>query len=150
MGISYLPGFTGMQKWVLSTSQLISSFVISFVISLVLATIWRRRVNELATQIAVAKDKERIAAAERATTQANLRALQAQIEPHFLFNTLANVTSLIHTKPDDAKHMLEEFIAYLRASLATTREAETTLAKEFQLMQVFSPYCKYGWRSGCK
>jgi|GEM_PF-275927 len=137
VGLSYLPGFRGMQAWVLTPAQLMSSFVISFVISLVLASSWQRRVNQLAAQITVANDKERIAIAERAAMQANLRALQAQIEPHFLFNTLANVTSLIHTKPDDAKHMLEEFIAYLRASLATTREAETTLAKEFQLMQSF-------------
>jgi sensor histidine kinase YesM len=137
VGLSYLPGFRGMQAWVLTPTQLMSSFTISFVISLVFATIWRRRVGELSAQIALANEQERFAAAERATTQANLRALQAQIEPHFLFNTLANVTSLIHTKPDDAKHMLEEFIAYLRASLATTREAETTLGNEFQLMQNF-------------
>jgi sensor histidine kinase YesM len=104
---------------------------------LVLASAWRNRVNELTIQIAIADERARVTAAERATTQANLRALQAQIEPHFLFNTLANVTSLIHTRPDDAKHMLEEFIAYLRASLATTRENETTLAKEFVLMQSF-------------
>lgn len=137
VGLSYLPGFRGMQQWVLTPTQLTSSFMISFVISLVLATVWRRRVGELAGQIARANEQERIAAAERAAMQANLRALQAQIEPHFLFNTLANVTSLIHTKPDDAKHMLEEFIAYLRASLATTRETETTLAKEFVLMESF-------------
>jgi len=137
VGLSYLSGFQEMRVWVLTPPQLISSLIISFVISLVLAFSWQRRAGELAAQIAVANNKQRIAAAERAAMQADLRALQAQIEPHFLFNTLANVTSLIHTKPDDAKHMLEEFIAYLRASLATTREAETTLAKEFQLMQSF-------------
>ena len=137
VGVSYIPGFEGMQKWVLTPRQFISSFAISLIISLVFATIWRRRVAELAGQIELANERARVEAAERAALQANLRALQAQIEPHFLFNTLANVTSLIHTKPDDAKHMLEEFIAYLRASLATTREAETTLAKEFVLMESF-------------
>ncbi len=137
VGVSYIPGFDGMQKWVLTPRQFTSSFAISLIISLVFTTIWRRRVAELAGQIELANERARVEAAERAALQANLRALQAQIEPHFLFNTLANVTSLIHTKPDDAKHMLEEFIAYLRASLATTREAETTIAKEFQLMQSF-------------
>ncbi len=137
VGLSYLPGFRGMQGWVLTMPQLITSFVISLIISLVLATVWRRRVAELANEIALSQERERTEAAERATVQANLRALQAQIEPHFLFNTLANVTSLIHTQPDVAKKMLEEFIAYLRASLATTRETETTLSKDFALMQNF-------------
>jgi sensor histidine kinase YesM len=135
--LSQFPGYEGISRWLFTTQQFFTSFAISFVVSLVLASAWRNRVNELTIQIAIADERARVTAAERATTQANLRALQAQIEPHFLFNTLANVTSLIHTRPDDAKHMLEEFIGYLRASLATTRENETTLAKEFVLMQSF-------------
>jgi sensor histidine kinase YesM len=135
--LSQFPGYEGFSRWVFTTQQLISSFAISFVVSLVLASAWQRRVNELNAQITIADERARTNHAERAATQANLRALQAQIEPHFLFNTLANVTSLIHTRPDDAKFMLEEFIAYLRASLATTREQETTLGQEFVLMQRF-------------
>jgi sensor histidine kinase YesM len=135
--LSQFPGYEGISRWLFTTQQFFTSFAISFVVSLVLASAWRNRVNELTVQIAIADERARVTSAERATTQANLRALQAQIEPHFLFNTLANVTSLIHTRPDDAKHMLEEFIGYLRASLATTRENETTLAKEFVLMQSF-------------
>jgi sensor histidine kinase YesM len=135
--LSQFPGYEGISRWLFTTQQFFTSFAISFVVSLVLASAWRNRVNELTVQIAIADERARVTSAERATTQANLRALQAQIEPHFLFNTLANVTSLIHTRPDDAKHMLEEFIVYLRASLATTRENETTLAKEFVLMQSF-------------
>ena len=145
--LSQFPGYEGISRWLFTTQQFISSFAISFVVSLVLASAWRNRVNELTIQIAIADERARVTAAERATTQANLRALQAQIEPHFLFNTLANVTSLIHTRPDDAKHMLEEFIAYLRASLATTRENETTLAKEFVLMQSFLAVLKVRMRN---
>ena len=135
--LSLFPGYAGIQAWLFTPQQLLTSFLISLIISIVLATIWKNRVNELAGQIELAEERERVAAAERAATQANLRALQAQIEPHFLFNTLANVTSLIHTRPDDAKKMLEEFIAYLRVSLSNTREAETTLLREFELMQNF-------------
>ncbi|MCA3029210.1 MAG: sensor histidine kinase [Rhodocyclaceae bacterium] len=145
--LSQFPGYEGISRWLFTTQQFISSFAISFVVSLVLASAWRNRVNELTIQIAIADERACVTAAERATTQANLRALQAQIEPHFLFNTLANVTSLIHTRPDDAKHMLEEFIAYLRASLATTRENETTLAKEFVLMQSFLAVLKVRMRN---
>lgn len=135
--LSQFPGYEGINRWLFTTQQFISNFAISFVVSLVLASAWRNRVNELSAQIEIADERSRVTTAERAATQANLRALQAQIEPHFLFNTLANVTSLIHTRPDAAKHMLEEFIAYLRVSLATTRENETTLAQEFVLMQRF-------------
>ena len=59
--------------------------------------------------------------AENRATEAQLRLLQAQIEPHFLFNTLANVVSLIDADPPRAKAMLESFIDYLRASLSGLR-----------------------------
>jgi sensor histidine kinase YesM len=135
--VSLIPGYSGIGKWLFTIPQFVSSFIISLIVSTVLGLFWQRRTNELAAQLTLVAERERTESAQRAAVQANLRALQAQIEPHFLFNTLANVTSLIHTRPDDAKHMLEEFIAYLRASLATTRENETTLAKEFVLMQSY-------------
>ncbi len=132
--IAFIPGYENIRKWVFTPQQLTTSFIVSLCISLVLAVIWRRRMDQLAAQIALAEERVRVEAAERAAIQANLRALQAQIEPHFLFNTLANVVGLIHPQPDTAKLMLEKFIAYLRATLATTREQETTLGREFALM----------------
>jgi Histidine kinase len=135
--LSQFQGFTLIGGWLFTPRQLMTSFIISLIISSVLAFVWRRRVAELAGEIAFAEERTRTESAERAATEANLRALQAQIEPHFLFNTLANVTSLIHTRPDDAKKMLEEFIVYLRATLAQSRDAETTLGREFELMEKF-------------
>lgn len=135
--MSLLPGYRGMQQWVGTPRQFATSFALSICISAVLAFIWRRRINELSGQIDLAEERERASAAERAAAEASLRALQAQIEPHFLFNTLANVTGLIHTQPDKAKQMLEQFIAYLRATLAATREHETTIAADFETMKTF-------------
>ncbi len=132
--ISFIPGYGNMNQWLFTPQQVTTSFIISLCISLVLAAIWRRRLDELAAQMALAEERGRVEAAERTAVQANLRALQAQIEPHFLFNTLANVVGLIHPQPDTAKLMLEKFISYLRASLAATREQETSLGTEFQLM----------------
>ena len=134
---AFVTGRDGMLKWIGSLEHVFTSFVVALVISLFMATMWTRRAEELTAQIALAEERERVEAAERAAAEANLRALQAQIEPHFLFNTLANVTSLIHTQPDDAKRMLEDFIAYLRATLAATREARTTLGREFEMMKNF-------------
>jgi sensor histidine kinase YesM len=135
--ISLLPGYSGMQQWVGTPRQFATSFALSLCISAVLAFIWRRRLNELSGQIDLAEERERTSSAERAAAEASLRALQAQIEPHFLFNTLANVTGLIHTQPDKAKQMLEQFIAYLRATLAATRDHETTIADDFDTMKTF-------------
>lgn len=135
--VTFLPGYENMRQWLLTPQQLTTSFIISLCISTVLALTWRRRIDELSTQITLAEERQRVEAAERAMAQANLRALQAQIEPHFLFNTLANVVGLIRPQPDTAQLMLEKFIAYLRATLAATREEETTLGSEFSLMSDF-------------
>lgn len=68
-------------------------------------------------------------------SEAELRALQAQIEPHFLFNTLANVQALIDYEPTKAKQMLETFIDYLRATLDASRRTQATLGDEVSLLQ---------------
>lgn len=70
-------------------------------------------------------------------TEAQLKLLQGQIEPHFLFNTLANVQSLIDFDPDRAKQMLERFTDYLRASLGQLRGDTTTLAQEFAMLEAY-------------
>ncbi len=79
------------------------------------------------------RQQEQIAAAGRLVAEARLRALQAQIEPHFLYNTLANVVSLIDVQPTKAKRMLERFIDYLRASLAASRAEHASVGSEFDL-----------------
>ncbi len=65
--------------------------------------------------------------------EAQLRLLQGQMEPHFLFNTLANVISLIDADAPRAKHMLEALTDYLRASLGGLRHDDSTLAVELDL-----------------
>ena len=84
-----------------------------------------------------ARQKELIASSQRLLAEARLRALQAQIEPHFLYNTLANVVSLIGSQPAQARHMLERFIDYLRASLAASRGDQATLASEAALLAAY-------------
>jgi hypothetical protein len=70
----------------------------------------------------------------RQTMEAHLRLLQAQIEPHFLFNTLANVQSLIDRDTPRAKELLETFTDYLRASLGQLRNTDSTLATELAMV----------------
>ncbi|MBK8322598.1 MAG: sensor histidine kinase [Betaproteobacteria bacterium] len=109
----------------------------SLVISAILSAIFFAREREAKSKAALVAERLRAEQVERQATLANLRALQAQIEPHFLFNTLANATSLIDADPARAKHMLEAFIRFLRASLAATRRSTTTLADEFAMLHDF-------------
>src|SRR4029453_8907222 len=69
--------------------------------------------------------------------EAHLSALQAQIEPHFLFNTLANVKRLYETAPARGREMLSSLINYLRAALPTMREPGSTLQREIELVRSF-------------
>jgi two-component sensor histidine kinase len=81
--------------------------------------------------------RARQAEAERRASEAQLRLLQAQMEPHFLFNTLANVQGLIDHAPAQAKQMLEAFTDYLRASLTQLRQADSTVAAELALAEAY-------------
>ena len=65
--------------------------------------------------------------------EAQLRLLQGQMEPHFLFNTLANVISLVEADAPRARRMLEALTDYLRASLGGLRHDDSTLATELDL-----------------
>jgi len=69
--------------------------------------------------------------------EAQLRLLQGQIEPHFLFNTMANVQSLMDVDPPRAKQMLEAFSDYLRAGLTQLRQVDTTLGAELDMSQTY-------------
>ncbi len=69
--------------------------------------------------------------AQRQATEARLKLLQAQLEPHMLFNTLANLQVLVASDPARAQAMLEHLIAYLRATLGGSRNSQHGLAEEF-------------------
>jgi sensor histidine kinase YesM len=75
--------------------------------------------------------------AEKQMLAAQLRMLQAQIEPHFLFNSLANVAALIETDPKLAGSLLDALIRYLRSSLVRTRAEGGTLGDEVALLTAY-------------
>ena len=72
---------------------------------------------------------------ERRAVEAHLKLLQAQIEPHFLFNTLANVGSLIDSDPALAKQLLERLNDWLRVALARARSEHATLGDELEMLE---------------
>jgi len=85
----------------------------------------------------IQEEKIKRLSSEKETLEANLRLLQAQIEPHFLFNTLSNVLSLIDTNPTDGKSMLVDLIHYLRTSLSRTLPDRTTLDQEIDMIKAY-------------
>lgn len=66
--------------------------------------------------------------------QMELKLLQAQIEPHFLFNTLSNIMNLIESDPDKAKAMMGHLSGFLRVSIHTARQTEVPIAREMEIV----------------
>lgn len=74
---------------------------------------------------------------ERQALDARMRLLQAQVEPHFLFNTLANVQALVDAGSPQASKVLSSLIAYLRAAVPRLHDSTTTLGDELQLVRAY-------------
>ncbi|HYY61115.1 MAG TPA: histidine kinase, partial [Burkholderiales bacterium] len=74
---------------------------------------------------------------KRQLAEAKMAAMQAQVEPHFLFNTLASIDHLIETDPPRASQMQKNLIALLRAAMPAMRDKATNLGRE---LDVVRPY----------
>jgi len=95
----------------------------------------RERLRRVEAEHAAARLRAEVQ--ERQALQAQLRLMQAQIEPHMLFNTLANLQGLIAIDPERAGQMLDQLIQYLRATLSVSRAEITTLDAEFEAMRAY-------------
>lgn len=73
--------------------------------------------------------------AQRHADEARLKLLETQLEPHMLFNTLANLHALIALDPPRAQQMLDHMIAYLRATLDASRTTTHSLQTEFDRLR---------------
>lgn len=126
LGLSLMTMLLGFDAWGMVSMQpqtLRNFFVITALITAANWIGWRQRSKRQALQMQA--------------TESRLRLLQAQIEPHFLFNTLANVQSLMDCDTPRAKLMLETFTDYLRLSLGQLRNADSTLAAELEMAQSY-------------
>lgn len=83
------------------------------------------------------KQEAKVSDVSRQITEARLQALQAQVEPHFLYNTLANVQALTEVDPPAANAMVGHLIQYLRAALPKMRESISTLGQEVELVTAY-------------
>lgn len=121
-----------------TTAQHVNGTLILTVLGCAFATwlFWNQgKLAELKAQAEA--EKARSAAIEKQAMQAQLQLLQAQIEPHMLFNTLANLQGLIAMDAQRAQHMLQQLIEYLRATLSSSRAERTTVENEFSLLSAY-------------
>src|SRR6202163_962715 len=107
--------------------------VVSFIIKAVAGG--KRRAELTANAATQRAETEQL---ERTVLEARLEALQAQIEPHFLFNTLASVDQLIQTDPPRASRMQQSLIRYLRSAMPQMREgSRSSLGQQLNLCSAF-------------
>lgn len=85
----------------------------------------------------IAESRERSESYARQLAEARLMVMRAQVEPHFLFNTLAHVQALQEIDPPQAGTMLERLISYLRAAMPTMRETTSTLGREIEVVRAY-------------
>ena len=129
-GHGYLP------TWLFSVRGAGSIVVVSLIISGVLLLIFLPRERAARAEAAMAREQARVAAAERAATLAQMKLLEAQVEPHFLYNTLAHVVSLIDAEPATARRMLDRLIVLLRAT-ASAATGAATLGGQLELVRAY-------------
>jgi hypothetical protein len=126
LGLAWISLLFKVDAWAVFAAQprAISNFlIITALITLVNWVYWRWHTKRQALQLQA--------------TESQLRLLQAQIEPHFLFNTLANVQSLMDYEPSRAKAMLEAFTDYLRCSLGQLRATQCTVSAELDMVKSY-------------
>jgi TM2 domain-containing membrane protein YozV len=85
----------------------------------------------------IAESRERTESHARQLAEARLTLMRAQVEPHFLFNTLAHVQALQEIDPPQASTMLERLISYLRAAMPSMRETKSTLGREVDVVRAY-------------
>jgi LytS/YehU family sensor histidine kinase len=95
----------------------------------------KRRADLTASEATKRAETEQL---ERTVAEARMEALQAQIEPHFLFNTLASIDQLIQTDPKRASDMQKSLIRYLRSAMPQMRDGgRPTLGQQVSLSSAF-------------
>ncbi|HUP07013.1 MAG TPA: sensor histidine kinase [Caldimonas sp.] len=115
---------------------LVSLLIVLSIVTKVMAR-GRFRAEAKAVASAEAADAE---ALKRQVLEARVAAMQAQVEPHFLFNTLASIDHLIETDPQRASQMQKNLIALLRASMPAMRESHPQTHSLGREMAVIRPY----------
>lgn len=128
LGLTLGDQWFGWSSWTNPQHSPMASMIFSVVVSAIVTFVFYSR-NKARWLEARARE------AARQASEARLRLLETQLEPHMLFNTLANLRVLIRADPVRAQAMLDRMVAYLRATLDASRASRHTLEQEFARLQ---------------
>jgi sensor histidine kinase YesM len=117
--------------------SLFRTIILAITFSIVVSYFFISKSRLRTSQEEMQQERIKRLSSEKEALEANLRLLQAQIEPHFLFNTLSNILSLIDTDPANGKAMLLDLIHYLRTSLSRTFPDPITLGQEMDILKAY-------------
>jgi hypothetical protein len=106
-----------------SIGEFLPNLAMAWIIASAIIKITYKRQIQAEAQAAQAVETAEAESLKRQVVEARMAAMQAQVEPHFLFNTLASIDHLIEVDPQRASQMQKHLIALLRASMPTLREA---------------------------
>ena len=107
----------------ISLGDYLPSLAMLWIVASLITKISYKRQIQAEAQAAQAVETAESESLKRQVAEARMAAMQAQVEPHFLFNTLASIDHLIEVDPQRASQMQKNLIALLRASMPTMREA---------------------------
>lgn len=111
--------------------------VLAFIFTGVCSLYFYHREQQQLAQQALAEARHRQTEQDKALLLSQLKQLQSQIEPHFLFNTLATIHALIAVEPHTAQRMLGKLTALLRGSLRRHRQTLVPLTEELALVEAY-------------
>lgn len=129
IGVTVADWWLGRSTWAdASPKQLMLSGLVSAIIGTVITYYFYSRGKSALLE-------RQVGEANRLATESRLKLLETQLEPHMLFNTLANLRVLIAIDPARAQDMLDRMVAYLRATLSASRASNHALKLEFERLR---------------
>lgn len=132
---------TRKRTTVISLGDFLSNLSVLLVLTSAIIKITYKGRIQAEVKAAQATETAEAESLKRQVVEARMAAMQAQVEPHFLFNTLASIDHLIETDPARASTMQKNLIALLRASMPTMREANASGVRDLgRELAVIKPY----------
>jgi sensor histidine kinase YesM len=123
-------GWSNWRVWLFTPRNIAVISVFCMAISVVVLLVMQASHSRLQSESSAATAEAELERSRKDLATAELKTLRAQVEPHFLYNSLAHVTTLIDQDPAKAKLMVERLIALLRSNVEGSRDNVSTLGRE--------------------
>ncbi len=129
--------FSVWDMWTLTLYLIAFNMVIAVTVGVIFTIYERLRSQQETARLALKEQEIAQQKLAKLKTEAELRALQAQINPHFLFNALNSIASLIPENPGKAEQMVEQLSDYFHQTLAMSNKMTITLQEELELVRTY-------------